>query len=225
MIPDKIEISITDKINNTIINLNRVDHTKYLGIFIDQFLRWDRHITELLKKTRFIIFLFHKLKYILSSDQLKVMYYASYHSIISYGILGWGGANDTLIKLIQNVQYRLFKFLNRNLNKDNNNDNEHTILNVKQTFYFFAIKKEVIKLYNSLLEKNDNNLDTNRNNLLNIPKKNKATGQKCYSFIAFKIFNALPKKLKNLGNPSRITQSWINSFKKWLSKFFIVDLS
>ena len=44
------------------------------------------------------------------------MYYASFHSIMSYGILGWDEANDTLIKLIQGVQIRLLKIISQNNN-------------------------------------------------------------------------------------------------------------
>ena len=111
------------------------------------------------------------------------MYYASFHSIMSYGILGWGGANDTIIKLIQDVQIRLLKIINQNNNTAN-------IMNVRQTFYYFAIMKEIIKLIDLLKLKNINDINSIRKNILRIPKKIQVIGQKCYSFVSIKVFNA-----------------------------------
>ena len=213
MIPINNDVSIFDKTNDLKLTLNRVESTKYLGIIIDQYFRWDKHIIDLLKRTRFVMSLFHKLKYILSSNQLRVMYYASFHSIRSHGILGWGDAIDTNINLIQRIQNRLFKTMNLN------NNNDKKILKVRQTFYFFAIKKEIVNLNKLLLDKNDGDFESNRNNILKIPKKNKATGQKCYSFVAYKIFNSLPLKLKQFNNFNKDSKSWSNYLKKWLVNF------
>ena len=107
MLPDDFDIKITDE--NTIVTLDRVENTKYLGITIDQHMRRDVHISNLLKRLRFVVFLFHKLKYILNYNQLKIIYYASFHSLMSYGILGWGGAYNNCVNIIQRLQNKLLK--------------------------------------------------------------------------------------------------------------------
>lgn len=208
MLPSDFEIYITD--DNLCTYLNRVESTKYLGVIIDQFMRWDKHISQLIKKTRFITFLFYKLKYILNYSQLKIMYYASFHSIMSYGILGWGGTNGTNIKLIQNIQNRLLK----TLNQVNNNTSDNFILNVKQTFYYFVMKKSICNLDKLFLSSDD--YTNKRNIIFDIPKKIKSIGQKCYSYKSIKLYNYMPRNLKLKNATDHISVSWSYHFKKWL---------
>lgn len=209
MLPSEIEIYIND--DNLCIYLNRVESTKYLGVIIDQYMRWDKHIAQLIKKTRFITFLFYKLKYILNYSQLKIMYYASFHSIMSYGILGWGGTNGTSIKLIQNIQNRLLKSLNQ---VNNNTSTDNAILNVKQTFYYFVMKKCICNL-DKLFVSSDDYINK-RNIILDIPKKTKSIGQKCYSYKSIKLYNYMPRNLKLKNTTDHISESWSYHFKKWL---------
>ena len=55
-------------------------------------------------------------------------------------------------------------------------------MNVRQTFYCFAIIKEIIKLLDFLKLKNSNDINSIRKNI-----KNQAGGQKCYSFILYEL--------------------------------------
>ena len=64
-------------------------------------MQWNEHINTLLKKTKYILFLFYKLKYYLNYKQMKTVYYAVLNSLTSYGILGWGGSYKTLLKKIR----------------------------------------------------------------------------------------------------------------------------
>ena len=82
-------------------------------------------------------------------------------------------------------------------------------MNVRQTFYYFAIMKEIIKLIDLLKLKNNSDIYSIRKNILRIPKKIQAIGQKCYFFVSIKVFNALPSNLKEM-----IMNSC--SIKKWL---------
>ena len=114
IIPINTDVAIFNRTNDLILTLNRVESTKYLGIRIDQYFRWNKHIIDLLKRTRFVMFLFHKLKYILSTNQFRVMYNASFHSIISHGILGWGGAKFIFLALknpLVKLKVYFFKFV------------------------------------------------------------------------------------------------------------------
>ena len=48
MLPENLNLQIRD--NNEVLKLNRVESAKYLGIIIDQFMRWDKHTFQILKK-------------------------------------------------------------------------------------------------------------------------------------------------------------------------------
>ena len=69
----------------------------------------------------------------------------------------------------------------------------------------------------------DKHEDTNKRIIsLEIPKKIKTIGQRSYYFMAIKIFNAMPNKLKlnsksSQMNSNKHSLSWLHKVKKWLS--------
>ena len=50
----------------------------------------------------------------MSTDCLRMVYYAFFHSIISYGMIAWGGAYSNSINLLKRLQIRLLKIVNKN---------------------------------------------------------------------------------------------------------------
>ena len=75
-----------------------------------------------------------------------MVYYAFYHSLINYGIITWGAAGKTLLRLFQRIQDRIIKLINRNFLGDNN---PLSIIQVyKYTcllYYYETLKKIFIK--------------------------------------------------------------------------------
>ena len=63
-----------------------------LGIYIDEKLSWKRHISQICSKMARYIFFINKVKNILSTSALKILYYSLVHCHIIYGIMVWGGA-------------------------------------------------------------------------------------------------------------------------------------
>ena len=55
IIDQKIDIKIKDK------EINRVESCKYLGIMFDYNLRWDKHKQYIIKKTKYLIYIFYKI--------------------------------------------------------------------------------------------------------------------------------------------------------------------
>ena len=72
-------------------NLTKVDNTKYLEIIYDSNIKWDIHIDKIIKKTKYLVYIFFRLKFILSKNQLLQLYYGLFHSNAVRGIIGWGG--------------------------------------------------------------------------------------------------------------------------------------
>ena len=64
---------------------------KYFGIIFDYNVKWDKHIQYLIKKTKYLVFIFSKLANVMQKNTLLIRYYAFFNSIVSYGIIGWGG--------------------------------------------------------------------------------------------------------------------------------------
>ena len=72
--------------------LEQKDHVKYLGVLIDQHLKWNYHISNISKKISRGVGILAKLRNYMDTDLLKTIYYCLVYSHASYGIHAWGSA-------------------------------------------------------------------------------------------------------------------------------------
>ena len=72
--------------------LAQKDHVKYLGVFIDQHLKWNYHISNISKKISRGVGILTRLRHFMNTDLLKTIYYCLVYSHVSYGIHAWGSA-------------------------------------------------------------------------------------------------------------------------------------
>ena len=77
-------------------------------------MRWKEHMEYIYNKTKYLIFIFYKLAKLMTIDTLRMIYYALFHSIISYGIIAWGGAYSNSKSLLNRLQIRLLNIINKN---------------------------------------------------------------------------------------------------------------
>lgn len=184
-IPEFLDISINGK------SITNVESCKYLGIIFDNKMKWDKHIEYILNKTKYLVFIFHKLSKIMSTEILMMLYYAFFHSIINYGIIAWGGAYSNCLNLLKNHQKKLLKIVNKN--KFNVHSNP---LKLEQLFSFESLKYH----YNELKDKFLNSNSITRNRSIQLPKRFKTISSKNSIIRAINVFNSLPNKLKTLNN-------------------------
>lgn len=195
--PKNLNIHIND------IQLKQVEKYKYLGIMFDSNLKWDAHIEYLLNKTRYLTYIFSKLSKVMTTDTLTMIYYAFFNSVIDYGIIAWGGAYGNQLNALQRLQCRLLKLVNKNMFFDSKNP-----LNLRQLFTLNAI----IYHYDVLVNTYINSSSITRHRPIQLPIYNKRIMNKSSYFMAIKIFNVLPQKLKTLRIRNRKKQ-----LKKWIS--------
>lgn len=93
------------------IPLDCTNQIKYLGVIIDQHLTWTNHISALGGRIRKLIYTFKKLRHILPSETLMVVYYALAQSILSYCISIWGAAAVTHMLPLERAQRALLKVM------------------------------------------------------------------------------------------------------------------
>jgi hypothetical protein len=74
---------------------------------MDSALSWQEHINKMTRKLNSACFVIRSLKSILTIDDLKIVYFAYAHSIITYGIVFWG--NATKSKQVFVAQKRNYK--------------------------------------------------------------------------------------------------------------------
>jgi hypothetical protein len=70
-----------------------VTESKFFGLIMDSFLSWKQHIDYVIKKISIACYALRNIKHFISLDTLKLVYFAHIHSIISYGIIIWGGSS------------------------------------------------------------------------------------------------------------------------------------
>jgi len=88
--------------SNPIIN---VSCTNFLGLTLDSTLSWKPHIDQLISKLNSACYVIRSLKSFTPLETLRMIYFSSVHSIISYGIIFWGNSNhsNTIFKLQKRV--------------------------------------------------------------------------------------------------------------------------
>lgn len=70
------------------------DTCKFLGFTLDSNLNWKNHVEALCVKLSSAVFALRKLKPLISSGALRQMYFAYFHSLMSYGSVLWGDSTD-----------------------------------------------------------------------------------------------------------------------------------
>ena len=72
--------------------VNSSPHTKFLGLITDDSLLWKAHIhlDQMMSKLNTGCFVIRMLQAIMSTETLRIVYFAYIHSIMSYGII-FGG--------------------------------------------------------------------------------------------------------------------------------------
>ena len=68
----------------------KVENTKFLGVYLDEYLNWKYHANQVYNKIQSNKQLLNMTKNMLSLSSLIKLYYAHIYSHISYGIKVWG---------------------------------------------------------------------------------------------------------------------------------------
>jgi hypothetical protein len=85
--------NVTTQISYYETKLTNVTESKFLGLIIDSTLLWKQHIDYVIKKISAACYALRNIKYLIPLDTLKLIYFAHIDSIISYGIIIWGGSS------------------------------------------------------------------------------------------------------------------------------------
>ena len=101
----------THTLNINSIIINRVSHTKFLGVTIDDKLSWKPHINMLNKKLRSICGRIYRIKNFLPESLYKQIYHSLFESHLSYAISVWGGVSSNQLKPVFVTQKKCVRIL------------------------------------------------------------------------------------------------------------------
>ena len=197
------------KIDNVIVK--PVTETKFLGVILDNELKWTSNIKSILLKMKRNFVLMCRGKNLLSPHSLKISYYGHIHSHMSYCVAIWGSmANDDLLSKIRVEQNKCVRLLNR-ASPVNITYKNYQILKLDDVIDL-ELKKFGYKVYQNLLPTNllhelktdscghllskRHCYNTRNKKVLNLPRFNRKTYQNSFLVQSIKRFSVLTNELK-----------------------------
>lgn len=188
-----------DYTNNCICNtsISRVQNVRYLGIDLDQHLKWNHHINNLVKKLRKLIFKFNQIKNILNKNNLRLVYSSLAESVLRYGIVAWGGAYDNTLKQVEICQKLLLKII---FKKENQYPTTllfqyAEVFNIRY-LYYHSVFNFMYKATKTPITHNKKTRTETEQQIVTI-KPTKTLIKRTFYYIGPKLYNMLPKQLRD----------------------------
>jgi hypothetical protein len=107
----KINKVVKNKMSNQIkhycLGKGSIPHTKFLSLIIDDSLLCKAHIDQMMSNLNTACFVIRLLQAIMSTETLRIVYFAYVHSVMSYGIIFWGNQPYSEIFKIQKRAIRI----------------------------------------------------------------------------------------------------------------------
>ena len=225
-------ISINGTMLEQIGNNCKENATKFLGIYLDEHLTWNHHVTQLNKKVSRALFSIKQVKYVLPTDCLKTLYHSLINSHFSYGINAWGNANSKVLHPSIMLQKRAIRVINRK------QYNSHTdplfkaskILKLSDLFEYQSALFMYDYLHNSLPESFDNMFiknnqlpnarTTRQSNLLHLATSRSNFASRLPKFTLPKIWNKwgkqFPEDMSRSSVKQYIKKSMLHSYSAYV---------
>ena len=105
--------SLADNLNLSIngITLRRVKDTKCLGVTIDEYLTWDLHLANVVRKASSGIGILRRIKRLVNQDNLINVYRSIVEPYFDYCCIVWDGIGYNLAEKLQKLQNRAARII------------------------------------------------------------------------------------------------------------------
>jgi hypothetical protein len=105
----KVNENLYIKIDNKLID--RVAHTKFLGVFIDDKLNWKQHINYISGKVSRCIGMLIKSRKLLNKDSLLTLYFSFVYPLLIYCNHVWGSTYATTLYRLDILQKKIIRII------------------------------------------------------------------------------------------------------------------
>ena len=188
------------------VELAKTDCVKFLGVLIDDRLSYKQHVLSTTKRLSSIIGIMRRVKPLVPSAVMRQIYFSMFHSILTYGVIVWGGCGKTSNLKICNVQERALKIL-RNMSPPillppvfDDVYKLSTLLQLHKYVHHRDFSEYFHTRILSLVPDHDHQTRFNLNNNLMQPAMRKTTTQKQFFNNVIKEWNKLPHSLKGISD-------------------------
>lgn len=212
----KVDIKLLNK-ENSYISIEKKDHVKFLGVFIDDNLSWKYHISSLCSRLSRNAGIFLKLRHFVSLSQMKSIYYSLVYPHVTYAIVAWGSAYKTHLNKIQVKQNHILRIIFFATLYGKNTESALPLINlldmltVENIFKLNCLKfiylwqtNQLPNIFDNYFEfaKNKHSYNTRYASNNNFYKQKSRTnkGKQCVSAIAPDLWKNIPTNLKDIKN-------------------------
>ena len=193
--------------------VKEVTHTRYLGIIIDQNLKWHEHSTRVTQITKLLIHKFYVLREMCGVKLLLSLYRALFESILTYGILVWGGTYKNALHSLEIIQKSILKIIfKKHRLYPSHLLFSKNILNVR-CLYILAVAKFMINYESKPLIKHNLGKRNRQYENLSLPMNKTTLNLKSLLYFGPKIYNKVPISIRS----SKIHKD--STFNKKCSEF------
>lgn len=202
---DQVTTHSTLIVNGVVIE--EVSNFKHLGVHIDNRLRWDVHIREIVTSCSSLSGMLWKLSTFVPQHVLLKIYFAFIHTRYQYGIAVWGSSYNTHLKEVQIQQNRclkaIFKLPFLFPTHDLYSNQEHSILPIKGLFNYqigiimFKVVNRLNLHHNWQFNAATHQHRTRYAHLLRQTEFRTEIGRKRFQNVGPNIFNNLPEDVKS----------------------------
>ena len=93
--------------------IERVTVTKFLGVFLDEKLKWTAHLNHISNKISKGLGIIGRVRNIMPNDVLLTLYYSLIYPYLTYCCIIWGAASSTALHHLSVLQNRAIRLITR----------------------------------------------------------------------------------------------------------------
>ena len=202
--------------------IDRARCVKYIGLYMDEKLNWEHHVTETIKTMTKYFGIFNKIKHSISAKFARQIYFSFVYSHIKYAIEVYGACSENLMNKLQIIQNKLVKLLlkldwrtsTKYLHKHLNILKVCDIYKVSLLEFVHACKyRETPPTFYTYFSTAQTSYRTRQQGHLRVVNTNKSIGDTRVQCHAARLWNAIDNETQNIETKE--------TFKKNVSKMII----
>jgi hypothetical protein len=207
-------------------NIERVNQTKFLGVYIDSHLSWSNHVDNVALKVARGLGAIGRARYLLPEKPLLVLYRTLILPHLMYCNVVWGAATQTILDKLVKLQKRAIRLISKSDFRSHTNPLfvrlhllKFTDLVVFQTVLFlYQIKTGLLpSVCTNLIQFSDQNRshNTRQTHLFAIPNYRTGIREKCITIRGPKLWEEIPIYVQSI--------PVLSIFKRELYNFLVTN--